>query len=123
MPVADHREAETLRFPREEYATCAQPHTTLELLDGGIDVPERRRHDRQQSPWVSGRPLQQKVIVSRHAEKLELLVVEHQKVLAAETANIGVQHLSPDASAVHVLESFPGVKGAGMNVVVTWRVL
>ena len=98
----------TLGLPGEQDAAGPERDAPLDLLDRGVDVPERRRHHRQQPAEIRRGPLDQEVVVGRHAQQLQLVAVELQEVLAAEAAHVGVQDLRPDPGLVHVRQ--PGVR-------------
>src|SRR5205807_2266623 len=78
------RQAEALRLPGEEDAAMAGVDTPLHLDHRRVDVPERRRHDRDQPAMIGRRPVAQEVVVRAYAHEPQLVVTDAQEPLAAD---------------------------------------
>ena len=121
--VAQQRLSERLRLAGEQNALVAHGVAAPDLGDRGLDVPERRRGDRQQAARVRGRPLGLPVVIDFHAGQLQVLVVHTQEFLIAEAAHVRVHDHRPDAHRVHVGEALLGVERPGVHLVVGRRPL
>ena len=76
-----------------------------DLGDSQVDVPVRRRHDRDEPARVGRRPVAQEVVVGAHAQDLELGVVDREELLAPEAGDVGVDDLGPRPDRIHVREA------------------
>ena len=97
--------AKGLRLAAEEHPPVPRAGAALDLAHGGLHVPERRRHDRDQPLRIRTAPVDQEVVVGPHALEHELRLFQIQKTPRAEAAHVRVEDLRVDALPVHVLES------------------
>ena len=115
------RGARTLRFAGEKDAAMPGRGAALELAHVGVDVPERHRHDGDQPSRVGRRPVTQEVVVGLDADELERVIVDLQEFLAAEAGDVRIEHLRPDAVAIHQLQPGVRVVRGGVHVLVGRR--
>src|SRR5215831_3123930 len=78
--------------------------TATHLLRGNLNVPEGNRGDWQQAARIGRGPFTLPVVVNLHTGQHQLWIVEFQKLLGAETADIRIHYHRPDTHLVHVLE-------------------
>ena len=102
--MRERRLLEILRLTRKQNRPMACRLTALDFGYRLRDVPERQRAHREQARRIGARPLGEKVVVRLHARELETVVVHAQKILRAEAADVRIDHLCPNAFAVHVRE-------------------
>ena len=94
----------------------AQAHDALGLGQRALDVPPRDEPHREQPLTGVLLDLGHGVVVHRHAQPLELHVLDLAELLAAESGQVGVDDLGVDADLVHDLHPGVHVVGAGMDV-------
>ncbi len=121
MLLAEEGQPEPLGFAGEQNPAMPGGRAALDLLHARVDVPERHRHDRDQATRVGRSPVAQEVVVGLDAGELERVVLDLQELLAAEPGDVGVEHLGPDALAVHVLQAGAGVVRRWMHVLIGGR--
>ncbi len=118
VPVAQHRRAVILRLIAEDHRLVAARGTALDLAHRGGEIPERRRHDRNQAPRVCAAPFEQEVVVGAHALEHQLRVAEAQEAAGAEAADVRVDHVAPELLLVHPGEAGLRVVHRGRDVLI-----
>ena len=121
MLVRDHRLSEGLGLPGPQHGLVTLRGTALDLLHGLANIPERCRHDGNQSLRIFAAPIDEKVVVGAHALEHELGLLQPQETPRTEPAEVGIEDLGVDALFVHQREAGLGVVGARRNVVVAVR--
>jgi len=119
--VAEQRLAVVLRLAGEENSLVAFFRAAAHFFHRGIDIPERDRGDGQQAARICRRPLGLPIIVDADASQHQLRIVELQKLLRTEAADVGVHDHRPDAHFVHVLEARVRIVCARMHLIVVLR--
>jgi hypothetical protein len=112
---------EPLRLAGEQHPAVPGSGAALDLAHARVDVPERHRHDRDEATGIGRRPVAKEVVVDLDADELEGVVTDLQELLASETGHVRVEHLRPDAVAVHQFQARVRVVGRGMHVLVRGR--
>jgi len=111
----------------EEHALVAEVVGPLHLRHRGIDVPEGQHHHGDEADRVGLAPLDEPVVVGRHALGGELVGHVVQEDVAVEPEDVRIEHLVVHADAVVVGEAGLGVEGGlegvGQRLGVRRRVL
>ena len=115
--IADERHAEVLGRAGEQDRAMPDLAAAVDLGHGGVDVPEGRRHHRNEAARIGRDPLDQPVVVGAHAGEHELGIVQPEEGLAAEASDVGVERHRPGADPVHVREARLRVVGGGRTLV------
>ena len=121
MWVAEYRLPEVLRVAGEQNSSMAHRGASADLLGSRCNIPEGDRGDRKEAARIGRRPFGLPIVVNPHAGEHQLGIIELQKLLSAEAADIGIHHHRPDAHLVHVFEARLGLVGPGMHFLVAPR--
>ena len=103
--VPDEGHVEVLGRAGEEDRLVAHVAAAMDLRDRLFDVPEGRRHHRDEALRVGLDPLDEPVVVGAHAGHHQVAIAEPEEGLAAEAADVRVEGHRPGADLVHVLEA------------------
>ena len=115
MRIPEQRLPVVLRLAGEENSFVPIAGTAAHFFRGGINIPERDRGYGQQPARICRCPFGLPIVVDLHAGQHQLGIVELQKLLRAEPADVGIHDHRPDAHLVHVLEARVGIVCARMH--------